>query len=192
MSDSSSDRSPQRRQNQRLKQEVGFLAEALVAQWLIGQGWEILQQRWHCRWGELDLVASSGSLVVDRKGQAQLQVQAQPVIAFVEVKARNRTNWDADGLLAITPQKREKLWQAAELFLADYPHLATFPCRFDVALVQYRHHAATHLHLKNPPKIDRASIANHLAGLELIELGKPVTLASYRMTLQHYLPAVFD
>ncbi|NJL23491.1 MAG: YraN family protein [Leptolyngbyaceae cyanobacterium SM1_3_5] len=110
---------------------MGIAAEALVADWLIAQGWAIEFRRWRCRWGELDLVAR--------------QVQPTPTIAFVEVKARSRGNWDADGLLAITPQKQAKLIQAAQLFLADRPHWAEYTCRFDVALVSVR---SNHLHLQ--------------------------------------------
>lgn len=96
-----------------------------MAKWLKQQGWTILAQRWHCRWGELDLVA----------GHLQAQATQFTAIAFVEVKTRRHANWDEDGKLAITPQKQAKLWKAAQLFLLQHPHLAELPCRFDVALV---------------------------------------------------------
>lgn len=113
------------------KATVGALAENFVAQWLTQQGYTVLERRWHCRWGELDLVVQTPSSSAN-------QPQSQVTIAFVEVKARSRGNWDADGLLAITPQKQAKLWQTAQLFLATYPHWAEQPCRFDVALVRYQ------------------------------------------------------
>ncbi|NEQ27256.1 MAG: YraN family protein [Microcoleus sp. SIO2G3] len=111
---------------------MGIAAEALVADWLIAQGWAIEFRRWRCRWGELDLVAR--------------QIQPIATIAFIEVKARSRGNWDADGLLAITTQKRAKLIQAAQLFLADHPQWADCACRFDVALVSTR---SNQLHLQH-------------------------------------------
>jgi putative endonuclease len=101
--------------------DKGELAEALVAQWLIEQGWEILDRRWKCRLGELDLVAYRRSHLI-----------------FVEVKARSSGNWDADGMLAVNAQKQAKLWRSVGLFLADRPHLANLPCSFDVALVHCR------------------------------------------------------
>ncbi|UBF29065.1 YraN family protein [Kovacikia minuta CCNUW1] len=106
--------------------EPGALGEDLVAQWLKSEGWLILQRRWHCRWGELDLVI----------GQPDPKSPQHPILlAFVEVKTRSQGNWDEDGALAITTQKQEKLWKAAQFFLADHPLLAELPCRFDVALV---------------------------------------------------------
>lgn len=103
--------------------ELGAWGEALVAAWLRSRGWHIHAQQWHCRWGELDLVATAR----DASGF--------PQIAFVEVKTRSQGNWDADGLMAITRSKQAKLWKAAQLFLVKQPQWAEAACRFDVALV---------------------------------------------------------
>ena len=52
------------------KSALGNLGETLVANWLIQSGWRILERNWHCRWGELDIVA-------------QTCKPTKPVIAFV-------------------------------------------------------------------------------------------------------------
>jgi putative endonuclease len=101
---------------------LGLLGEAFVATWLRSHGWQILHQRWTCRFGELDLVA-------------QLPKE-NSLIAFVEVKTRSQGSWDEDGLLAVTPAKQAKLWKTAQSFLVKYPHLVDYPCRFDVAIVK--------------------------------------------------------
>ncbi|MEA5463569.1 YraN family protein [Leptothoe sp. PORK10 BA2] len=108
-------------------QDLGIYGEQLVKDWLIQQGWEILHQRWHCRWGELDLVAKGHN--------AQGGNLSSQMLAFIEVKTRSRGNWDLDGLLSITPGKQRKLLTTARLFLTRHPHLAKLPCRLDVALV---------------------------------------------------------
>ncbi|MBD1911298.1 MULTISPECIES: YraN family protein [unclassified Leptolyngbya] len=129
---------------------LGYRAEEHVGKWLAEAGWELLHHRWRCRWGELDWVALTPKPVnasnhKERDAVHPGRTQHQPLsqeLVFIEVKARRQGNWDADGLLAITPQKQAKLWRAAELFLADDPHWATFPCRFDVVLVRVTGNAA--------------------------------------------------
>ncbi len=142
--------------------DLGELGEALVARWLRKQGWTIVQQRWRCRWGELDIIA--GLQTADQTEWTTL--------AFVEVKTRSRGNWDADGSLSITTQKQAKLCKAAELFLMAHPTLATATCRFDVALVQ----------------CERLSGSVDVSSVD----GETVTIAAgHRLTLLDYIPSAF-
>ncbi|MDX2216339.1 MAG: YraN family protein [Oculatellaceae cyanobacterium bins.114] len=151
---------------------VGALAEDLVASWLETQNYTVIEKRWHCRWGELDLIAQSHPL-------SQLDL---PTLAFVEVKARRHHNWDSDGLLAITPQKQAKLWQTAQLFLAEHSDWADYPCRFDVALVNYRS-----LPVRQQPLSDLKELPT-----PAIQLGECVPLAGYQFCLHQYIQAAFE
>jgi putative endonuclease len=93
--------------------QLGDWGEALVADWVRQQGWQIVARRWHCRWGELDIVAR----IPD----------PDPMLAFVEVKSRRPGNWDAGGRMAVTPQKQRKLWRSAELFWPKRPNMQRCP-----------------------------------------------------------------
>jgi len=161
--------------------KIGHLGEALVATWLQAQGCQILHQRWHCRWGEIDLIADWSSCDQTRSATDLVRVD-HPGLSFIEVKTRNHRNWDANGLLAISSQKQRKLSRAVQAFLANYPNYAEWPCRFDVAAVIHHSHpdqktAPAHpFNLSKPPA-----------------LGEPIVLrGGHRLVLEHYLPGAFD
>lgn len=127
---------------------AGYWGEMFVQQWLQERGWQILNHRWRSRWGELDVVAQGPD--------------AQPLV-FVEVKTRGDRTLDHHGLLAITPRKQARLWQTAEAFLAAFPHYSTVPCRFDLALVQYR--GVVHGELTPAQVADQFRIYDYLEGI---------------------------
>lgn len=154
------------------KAAIGQLGETLVAQWLQAQGWQILARGWHSRWGELDLVA-----------QLPGQTASASILAFVEVKTRSRGNWDADGLLSITIAKQKKLWKTARCFLSHHPRLAELPCRFDIALVACR---------RPPQSLSPSGDLTGTPPTHLIQMGQPMRLGEYWLTLQEYLPSAFD
>lgn len=145
--------------------KIGDLGEQLVGRWLQLQNYELLEQNWRCRWGEIDLVA---------------QNKSTQAIAFVEVKTRSYKNWDENGLLAIDYTKQEKILQAASLFLAKFPNLADLPCRFDVGLVSYRS-------CKQEIPVPAA-----LQEIDCLKIGQTITLNHYQITIEHYLQAAFE
>ncbi|WP_295613843.1 YraN family protein [Chamaesiphon sp. GL140_3_metabinner_50] len=128
---------------------TGKLGEEVVAQWISERGGEILERRWRWQRGEIDLIA------IDRD-----------TLLFIEVKTRNKSNLDADGLLAITPQKQAKIVSTAQLFLVKHPHLADYPCRFDVAIVRHQ-----------PPT--RAIVGNPLFSMTDFDSGECLLLLDY-------------
>jgi len=96
----------------------GAAAEELAAVFLEGQGLRIVERNYRCRFGEIDLVARSGAVLV-----------------FVEVRARKS---EAFGGAAgsITAAKRRRLVAAARHYLAK--HRVSRACRFDVVLIRGR------------------------------------------------------
>ena len=82
----------------------GQQAERDVADWLEGQGWQVLARNWHGRGGELDLV-----VLRDAK------------LRIVEVKLRRPD--DPVGLEAISASKQRKLRRTAEAWLEQHEDL---------------------------------------------------------------------
>lgn len=162
--------------------DIGVLGEELVAQWLQSTGWIILYRRWRCRWGEIDIIART-AILPDPKKLKTLSLST-PFLVFVEVKTRSRGNWDAGGLLSITSQKQAKLWQTARCFLASYPDLVDYPCRFDVALVCCQR--------LSTQRQESAEVRVKMEVPKTFQLGQAVSLAGYQMSLQEYIPSAFD
>lgn len=91
-------------------------AENLAAAFLEGRGLQIVQRNFRCRFGEIDLIARNGAVLV-----------------FVEVRARSSEDYGgAAG--SITAAKRRRLVAAARHYLAS--HRTRRACRFDVVLVR--------------------------------------------------------
>ncbi|MEL7331006.1 MAG: YraN family protein [Cyanobacteria bacterium J06560_2] len=107
-------------------QDLGKYGEQLVCQWLMTKHCQVIHQRWHSRFGEIDIIA---------KGQSGAGALRTEVLAFIEVKTRSKGNWDANGLLAVTRAKQKKMRTTARYFLVRHPYLSDMPCRFDIALV---------------------------------------------------------
>ena len=150
------------RRRQRLT--LGQLGEDLAADWLQKQGGRILERRWRCRLGEIDLIA----LLPD--GSSKF------LLAFIEVKTRSRGSWDLGGMLSITTRKQQKLWRSAQIYLTQAPRYASLPCRFDIALIRSQKLPSRKLPSeKGAPAKD----------------GQPVEQAGYQLTLQHYLADAF-
>ncbi|NEO99995.1 MAG: YraN family protein [Symploca sp. SIO2E9] len=162
------------------KPDVGKLGEELVARWLNQNHWSILHRRWRCRWGEIDII-----------GKSEAVKQRQDLLVFVEVKTRSRGNWDADGLLAITPSKQGKMRCSAELFLADNPAVQNLPCRFDVALVSCQRLCPSSHHAQNS-LLDLSVAIDSTIPIPSLQLGKSVFWAGYQFILQDYIQSAFD
>jgi putative endonuclease len=95
---------------------VGAAGEALAERTLTARGYDVLARNWHCRYGELDLIAEDGGELV-----------------FVEVKTR-RSSVLGTPEEALTPSKRRRLLAAAQQYLMEH-EIAERPYRFDVVAI---------------------------------------------------------
>lgn len=94
---------------------LGRWGETLIAEELRRKGCVILAAGWHCRMGEIDLIATDGKY-----------------LRFVEVKLRKSAQF-AQAREFVDARKQEKLRLAAQLYLAENP--SDLQPRFDVAEV---------------------------------------------------------
>ena len=95
--------------------EAGDRGEAMAAEYLRENGYEILASQFRCRFGEIDLIAEKDG-----------------VLLFVEVKLRTNLQYGAPREY-VTVKKQEKLRAAALLYLSERE--LDVPARFDVAEV---------------------------------------------------------
>lgn len=98
------------------KRETGRRYEQMAAAFLEQQGYEILEMNYQGKYGEIDLIARHGKILV-----------------FAEVKYRKtlRLGYPEE---AVGPKKQKRIYHTARYYL--YSHgLADVPCRFDVVSI---------------------------------------------------------
>ena len=92
----------------------GHRAERWAALLLMAKGFRILDRRFSCPAGEIDLIVRRGRL-----------------LAFVEVKVRAN---EALAAASITPSQRDRIARAAQAFMQANPQLAGLDLRFDAVV----------------------------------------------------------
>ncbi|HEU5181276.1 MAG TPA: YraN family protein [Candidatus Polarisedimenticolia bacterium] len=116
---------------------LGDRGEQTAADFLARSGMRIVERKFRCKGGEVDLIAKDGDDLV-----------------FVEVKTRSSLEF-GEGSEAVTAAKRRRILRAAALYLSardSWSH----PCRFDVVSVRFSPTGATLLeHLKDAFAADR-------------------------------------
>lgn len=99
--------------------EVAGWGEAEAARYLRRLGWEIVETNWHCRYGEIDLIARQGKSLV-----------------FVEVKTRRSRSFGLPEE-AMTPSKRQRILRSAWTYL-EANGLQRADWRVDVIAIEGR------------------------------------------------------
>ncbi len=97
--------------------EKGQWAEQLAADYICQQGFRIIERNYHCRYGEIDIIA---------RDRMQL--------LFIEVRFRSTRSFGGS-VESINAQKISRLRASAKHFLMSYPNLPEY-CRYDVIAIQ--------------------------------------------------------
>ena len=95
------------------KKSLGQHGEQLAANYLTNQGYRIVTTNWHCKYGEIDIVAQKDNLLV-----------------FVEVRTRSADTTEG-AFESITPRKQRRMTASAQTYLATQ-QLETSDWRVDV------------------------------------------------------------
>lgn len=104
--------------NRTIKRKVGDEKERLAEDFLIQQGFTLIERNFFCKMGEIDLIMKDKDYLV-----------------FIEV--RYRESQDFGGALAsITASKQRKLRRSAEFYLIKVFANNPPPCRFDVIAIE--------------------------------------------------------
>lgn len=100
----------------------GLWAERRSRDLLVANGWCCVDQRWRCRYGEIDLLMLKSSGLKQR-------------LLVVEVKGRSRCGRDAWGLSSLTANKRRRLIRAVDCWRQAHPWSDEFLFELILALV---------------------------------------------------------
>ena len=121
-----------------LSKLLGKQGEDRAAQFLVKQGYKLLERNFRTRSGEIDLIAL-------HQGQ----------VVFVEVKTRTSDAYGAPEL-AVTHRKQQRMIKAA-LGYIKYKKLHQVPCRFDVVAITAAGGGEVEL-IQNAFEIDRTQM----------------------------------
>ena len=97
--------------------EIGDLGEAVAAEYLVSNGYSILQRQFHSRFGEIDLIAKK-----------------RDTVAFVEVKAYKMGS-QTSPYFAVSRSKQDKIKKTARYYLM-FKGIRDNGARFDVIIVE--------------------------------------------------------
>jgi putative endonuclease len=98
----------------RSNRSEGSRGEVFARNYLLQQGWTILQAPYECTVGEIDIIALDGDALV-----------------FVEIKTRTSRAY-GDPVLAVTRNKQKRMIKTARHYLAHAQPTGFIFCRFDV------------------------------------------------------------
>lgn len=106
---------------------LGVWAEQHAKNILEQAGYQVLEQNFHSRYGEIDIIAVQGDVLI-----------------FVEVKARSITKM-GKAIEVITVQKQLKIYKTALKYIQDYADFDRFYYRFDVICIDFKNEFAKNL-----------------------------------------------
>ncbi len=111
--------------------KIGAIGEKIAQEYLVNEGYEIVEKNFYCRFGEVDIVAKNGEEII-----------------FVEVKTRKQIKY-GQGAESVNYYKKNHIYKVAEFYTYIYQIYET-PISFDVIEVYLFDDKETRVaHIKN-------------------------------------------
>ena len=98
--------------------DLGSLYEEKAIKYLIDNGFKIIKQNYHCKIGEIDIIAIKDN-----------------ILRFIEVKYRKNDLYGTP-IQAVNLAKQKKIYSAAQWFLAEHNISDNMCCSFDVIAIE--------------------------------------------------------
>lgn len=99
------------------KRSIGTLYENLAREFLVKQGYEIVECNFRCKMGEIDIIAWDGRY-----------------LSFIEVKYRAKEYY-GQAVYAVSPKKQQVISRVAAFYLMKKRLPENTPCKFDVIAI---------------------------------------------------------
>jgi putative endonuclease len=112
------------------QKRLGNYGEKIAQEYLLQKGYTLLATNWHCRYGELDIIAERDNVLV-----------------FVEVKTR-RSKDIQEAIEMVTPAKTKKLIQTIHIYLSSVEREED-DWRFDILAIAVRDNHPIIEHVEN-------------------------------------------
>lgn len=107
-----------KKENRDTRKAAGRIGEQAADQYLLLQGYDIIERNWRCRSGEIDLIASRAEELV-----------------FVEVRSRRRGGRFGTAAESVDHRKQQKVRSTSEVYLR-YHHKQESKVRYDLITVE--------------------------------------------------------
>lgn len=95
---------------------LGRWGEAQVADYLRAQGYRILASGYHCRFGEIDLIAVSDKYIIFTEVKLRKDDRFAPGRTFVDARKQGRIRTTAEAYLAEQPTGLQPRFDVAEIY----------------------------------------------------------------------------
>ncbi len=107
-----------------LRKQMGNTSEDIALEYLVQQGYRLVQRNFTCKAGEIDLIVQKGDILV-----------------FAEVRSRTGTQY-GEPSETVNRKKQDKIKKTAKYYLYCNRYLENCYCRFDVLSIVWQNGTA--------------------------------------------------